>query len=53
MTPPPRPPLRLYLFPHAGATSLLYRPWQPLAPTASTCTASTPPAAAPAPAKPP
>ncbi|WP_406137073.1 thioesterase II family protein [Streptomyces sp. NBC_01089] len=25
-----RPPVRLYCFPHAGATSLVYRGWQPL-----------------------
>ncbi|MET9953706.1 thioesterase domain-containing protein [Streptomyces sp. NPDC006339] len=30
MQPVSRPPVRLYCFPHAGATSLVYRGWQPL-----------------------
>ncbi|MFG2720881.1 thioesterase II family protein [Streptomyces sp. NPDC048416] len=30
MRPESRPPVRLYGFPHAGATSLVYRGWQPL-----------------------
>ena len=30
MRPQSRPPVRLYGFPHAGATSLVYRAWQPL-----------------------
>ncbi|MFE9765316.1 thioesterase II family protein [Streptomyces sp. NPDC005808] len=30
MQPASSPPVRLYCFPHAGATSLFYRGWQPL-----------------------
>ncbi|MFF2923660.1 thioesterase II family protein [Streptomyces celluloflavus] len=32
MPPTPSPPVRLYCFPHAGATSSVYRPWKTLAP---------------------